>query len=481
MTLSTPTALLPRNCPDPTRIAPRLLAAEPALRSSGDFGAGVHQGCAAGPAIIIGDQSVIPLFARASQSRLDYRMAWLAQDGDAVIVQHRDHRFERYLTALLGLEQVNFVSGDSHLPLSVSQEAQTAGPLHDALVQYAAQRGAVTLKPYLTTGHTWLLARRLWQQTGAEISVCGPTPRTVRRANDKLWFTTLVHALLGQDATPPTLSAFGPAAAAGLVAYLAQRAETVVVKVPDSAGAVGNITLSAQRLRGHSLTYIRQLLVTRLHARGWQDRYPVLVGVWDGAVSHSPSAHIWLPLPNEGPPSFQGLFEQHVRDGFGAFVGARRAELRASLRDRLTQEALCIAGLLQQIGYYGQCSFDAVICQGETANPQVHWIECNGRWGGVSLPLQLAARICPQDPPEGLLIVQETRRDLRAVTTDDYLAALADVLAGPDHPADGIIVMSPPQANRGVMLNWLVLAPTQTIAAARAKTAMTRLQARFGR
>lgn len=407
-------------------------------------------------------------------------MAWLARSGDVVIVQHRDHSFERYLTAFAGLDRVTFVAGDPAFQMSVSQEAQKSGPLHDALVQFAGGQDDLTLKPYLTTGHTWCLARHLWQETGTRIAVCGPTPRTGRRANDKLWFATLAHALLGQDATPPTLSAFGPAAAAGLVAYLAKRDDRVIVKVPDSAGAAGNIVFASAQLRGHSLTYIRQLLLDRLHATRWQDSYPVLVGVWDEGVTHSPSAQIWVPLPEDGPPQFLGLFEQHVRGGIGAFAGAARSDLPAMVRDRLQEEALCIARLLQHVGYFGQCGLDAVICHGDTHAPQVHWIECNGRWGGVSIPLHLAGRLCPQKEPAGLQIVQETRPDFQHVETGAYLAALDGLLARPDHPADGIIVLSPPQSERGMMLNWLVLAPSQALAEARVAEAVARLQHRFG-
>ena len=459
-----------------TSIASRLFAEEPALLTSANFGTHVGQGVGPGPSVIMGDQSEIGLYPQISQSRMDYRMAWQARSGDLVIVGHRDQAFETYFCALLGLKDVTFIEADPTLGLSVAKQALLAGSMQSRLDQLAINQEHVTLRSYLTTGHTWCLARHLARVCDAKIHVCGPTPRTARRVNDKLWFAALARDALGQDATPPSKPAFGPAAAAGLVNYLAKRADTVVVKVPDSAGSVGNLAFNSADLRDLGIAEIRNMLLDRLRATGWMDRYPVLIGVWDADVISSPSAQMWIPLPGDGVPRLQGIFEQHVRGVGGAFVGAARSDLPKPLQNKLAREAILIAEIFQNIGYFGQCSLDAVICRSGDEQPRIHWIECNGRWGGVSIPLQLAGRVCSEGLPDGLLIVQEVRHDVPQIDTKSYLASLSGLLATPADPTEGIIVLSPPQARLGSMLNWLVLASSQEAAVALAQKAISRLQ-----
>jgi len=93
--------------------------------------------------------------------------------------------------------------------------------------------------------------------------------------NDKLWFWEVAREIAGPDSVPPSAFAFGPAA-------------QVVVKVPDSAGAAGNIRFSAAQLEGLGTAEIRGQLEQRLRATGWDRRYPVqrLLCVRQGGCSH---------------------------------------------------------------------------------------------------------------------------------------------------------------------------------------------------
>ena len=47
----------------------------------------------------------------------------------------------------------------------------------------------------------------------------------------------------------------------------------------------------------------------------------------------------------------------------------------------------------RHLGYFGRCSFDAILVGGDPAAWQLHWVECNGRWGGTSIPMTLANRL----------------------------------------------------------------------------------------
>lgn len=52
-----------------------------------------------------------------------------------------------------------------------------------------------------------------------------------------------------------------------------------------------------------------------------------------------------------------------------------------------------LAFLYQCLGYVGRCSFDAILCGTDVDTAQLKYVECNGRWGGTSIPMQLVSRV----------------------------------------------------------------------------------------
>jgi hypothetical protein len=212
-----------------------------------------------------------------------------------------------------------------------------------------------------------------------------------------------------------------------------------------------------------TLAEIRQLLMSRLHAVGWQDIYPILVGVWDAHVTHSPSAQLWVPKAGEGAPIVEGIFEQHVQGGAAAFAGAAQSVLPPAIQTRLSAEALGIADVFQHLGYFGRCSFDAVICQVQDATDVIHWIECNGQL--VSPTAKTA-----------ISIVQETVQG-SAMHTAALRKLLEDLMFNKGRRDRGIVILSPPESARGVSVNLLAIGETQQAADDMLGEAMQRLVA----
>ncbi|SNR74712.1 hypothetical protein SAMN06265370_12028 [Puniceibacterium sediminis] len=451
-----------------------LLDGEPALLSSLDFGPYVAQGIGDGPSLIIGDQAEIALLASAKETRLDYRMALLAKSGDSVFVRRQVRDFEDYLASNLGQKDVTYLHGRGDDARPVTQQIRTSAKMLERLAERARSSGGLTLKPYLTTGHSWRLAQSLGEAARCCIHVCGPSPRLARRVNDKLWFGQFARRILGDHATPPTRAAYGPAAAAGLVRRIGKQSDQIIVKVPDSAGSAGNLRLEGAAVRGKSLCDLRQFLLHRLHTFGWQDTYPILVGVWDENVRCSPSAQIWVPHVQDGPPRIEGIFEQRVHDSGAAFVGAARSTLPQELQERLSAEASRIAGILQRLGYFGRCSLDAVIFRGADGADNIHWIECNGRWGGVSIPMAAADTLCANQPAPAISVMQELRPG-RQMQTKELLRRLGDLLFRVGHDKTGIVVMSPPEHDNGAHINLLSLAQTQLLSDELLNEAMRRI------
>lgn len=391
---------------DADAVAASLIAEEPALLSALDFGPFVAQGEGEGPRIILGDQLEIPLMKVSQQPYLDHRMALLARPGDIVVLRRPIRPYFDYLSKTLGVTDISVLGIDPMSDVPVARACRTDKALSRDLLERVASSGATTVQSYLTTGNTWRLAQWLGNTLQRTMHVAGPAPRVARRVNDKLWFADLARRVLGSDAVPPTLRAFGPAAAAGLVRRIARLGEQVIVKVPNSAGSAGNIRLDSDVISAAPLHVLQRFLRQRLHAIGWAGSYPILVGVWDNNVVCSPSVQMWIPRLDEGPPRMDGIFEQKVRGLGAAFVGGERTRLPSKVQCRLADDAHRIALVLQHIGYFGRCSFDAVIVKDKDQTLQPHWIECNGRWGGVSIPMTAAIRLKHGIAPDGLVFLQ---------------------------------------------------------------------------
>jgi len=60
----------------------------------------------------------------------------------------------------------------------------------------------------------------------------------------------------------------------------------------------------------------------------------------------------------------------------------------------MKEMSLAVATKLKGLGYIGRCSFDFIISDGRPI-----FIECNGRWGGTSTPMNLVDRLFPDGRP----------------------------------------------------------------------------------
>jgi len=464
---------------DQAKLIEHLLADEPAFRSSLDFGSHVVQGEGPGSTLFIGDLSQINLMGDAAGPSLDHRMAHLAAPGDILLVRHRDPEFETYLKDYRQLDNLTVLAANSADDRPVAKQARKRKKLRQIFVDTTQARGGLTIKSYLTTGTIWRLAQTIGAEAECKVHVSGPAPRISKRVNDKLWFARVARDVIGANAVPPTMSAYGPAAAAAIVLHLYRSGQQVIVKVPDSAGSAGNIRLDHAMLARQTPESLQSFLLDQLHATGWSDTYPVLVGVWDTGVLCSPSVQLWIPAPDAGPPQVEGVFEQTVFGAGAAFVGASRSTLSPSLQESLADQAVRIAEVFQGLGYYGKCSFDAVICKDGNGPDTIHWIECNGRWSGVSIPLQVLRNIRPNDNLGGMVVVQKMLQE-RASVTAAVIETLGPLLyrqkAG-KVPTQGVILLSPPAGNNGSVANLLVFAPTQAAAEKLSQDALARLSA----
>lgn len=444
-------------------LADHLLRDEPALKDHTQFGAGVSKGLCDCPALLIGDQREIGLQGRVTSQTYEHRILLLAGQGDLLLVEQDHPGFEAYMCKLLDIDPVETLvlgppaaAGSAALPARLRKQSK----MLSRVARHARAAGGLQILPHIATGAVWALAGALGEAAGVPVKVAAPPPRLGRRVNQKTWFARRLKEVLGRDALPPTFSAYGPAALAAKMRYLARRAARIVVKTPDSAGGEGNVMIEAATIRNLDLDRMREIVLSVLRTRGWDGRYPLLVGIWDADVIASPSVQFWIPDQTEANPVFEGLFEQRLTGTGGEFIGAAPAVLAEQLSAILINEAYRMALLFQMLGYFGRCSFDALLVGPDRDTAKVHWIECNGRWGGVSLPLSLRNRLYDGSGEYPMMVVHDRSVPLRVRGFQENLVrlgSLALTLGG----TEGAVLLSPFVYERGQGLHLVVFAQSQ--------------------
>ncbi|GAB4356441.1 MAG: hypothetical protein Kow0026_16220 [Oricola sp.] len=454
-------------------LASEIRAAEPTIGNADPFGPGVFKGCGPEPKVLFGDSGEIPFLAEASCNRLDYRLGFLAGEGDLVVIgDTRYPVFERYQQQVLGLSRLDFINVATQFrgryratPATCLRDEAAYQRLRD----FAGMHGGATLFAYLTTGTVWALAARLAADTGRRIGVAGPPPLLSRRANDKIWFGEIATRLFGASSVPEKRTAHGWAALVRHVRDLAQRWERLVIKVPDSAGSAGNCAVDCAAVRGLGAKDLfgRLRSLVPPHLRGVP--FPVAVEVWDVNVLTSPSVQAWIPDPKDGEPVIEGIFEQILVGAEGEFAGAVVADLPEDQDALLAEQAFALSLVFQRLGYFGRCSFDAVVSGTCPGDAQVHWIECNARWGGVSIPMSFANN---SGRTAAIAIIQCRQAPAAPRQIEDALADACATAA----PGSEVVLLSPNAVEAGTGCHFMTFGETPRSALHRARQVLHRLQ-----
>lgn len=460
-------------------LAKQILDDQPRLADTLFFGKKVRAGIGCAPRVLIGDKSEIRLLAPPGHDMLEYRIALIADATDLVVLgSKRNTAFEDYLAKILGQDKaqvLEILSRDSGLSEPTARRCFEDKVIFEKLLRFVRVNGPVTLMPFIATGSIWTLAKHLSDGSGESIFVAGPPPNLAQRVNDKLWFAKIVGTALGVTATPPIRSAYGLAALVGHVQSLSQKWEKIVIKVPDSAGSEGNYPIQTKSIRSLGARALRDHLIDLMSPILSNNMYPLMVEVWDCNVLASPSVQVWIPDKAAGEPRIEGVFDQSLMGDEGRFVGATTAHLEQRLDDALCRDAMKLALLFQDLGYFGRCSFDTVLVGDTKDAAQFHWIECNGRWGGVSLPMTFMNRVFAGKPLPAFVIAQRTDLDFGRIRFQDALLRFDDQLYDSNGPPEGIIFTAPGGLETGRGLNFIAVGNSEDDAKERAFLAFQRL------
>jgi hypothetical protein len=154
----------------------------------------------------------------------------------------------------------------------------------------------------------------------------------------------------------------------------------------------------------------------------------------------------------------EGIFEQLVAGPNGEFIGSVPATIGDRWAVSIGTEALRLATLFQYLGYFGRCSFDAVIAGHNDSSAALHWLECNGRWGGVSVPMTLANRLATDQCQNNFVIVQRDHMSFRPCQFSTAVSLLEPLLYRAKHSSEGVVLISPFGIEHGTAVHLLSLA-----------------------
>ncbi len=450
-------------------VAQKIAAEDPTLAATSALGDRVRPGMSGDLWLVIGDTREIGLAKADRATSYEYRLSLLARRDDFVTFGSGQHaEFEYYRSHFIGTGPVRILdlpagTGNPLLPLAV--RCRLDDKAFSLIIEATKQKGGLTIVPHIGMGSTWQLAAAVAEATNLDVCVASSPPRLTRRVNDKLWFARLISEVLGESALPPTSAAYGPAVLAERIRVLARSAARVVVKVPYSSGGAGNVSIAATQVAGAPLSAIKEYILNALHTAGWYDVYPLLVGVGEAPALSSPSVQLWIPAIGDGPPLIEGLFEQILEGLEAVFVGSVPAELPERWRNQLANDAMRLATGLQLLGYFGRCSFDALLVGQNFDSAALHWIECNGRWGGVSIPMTIVNRLNQDRANTRFVVVQRAGESQPPRRFGDAVHLLNDLLFRSGRHEEGIILMSPVEIEAGLGVQMLACA--ETIAEAR--------------
>jgi hypothetical protein len=441
-------------------LAQTLRREQPRLAPRGEFPHLRARRLEDGPVLHLDDLSAITLpEGYGSIDFLEDRARLRACDGDLIVTRIRPAEgYESYCRQRLGLGSVRWIRARPqgprrHLAASCWVDRMTRAELRRAEFEF--------IHPHMGSFAVWALADLLARSRHRPLQVIAPPPSLTRAVNDKLWFADVVGRLLGQEMLPRTHRVSNYTTMAYVVRHLSSGSRRVVIKRTDSVGGGGNLVLDARRFRARPLGKIRPQLKSLLTALEWRGATSLLVGSWETDVLAAPSAQLWIPPLEAGEPLVEGLFDQLIGGREGYFEGTRPASLPKAIAGQIAESAWLLGRLFQQLGYVGRCSFDLILVGSDLPSCRIQLVECNGRWGGASLPMTLLNSVlgdwtahafacldCPIRPPAGGSDA-EPAVESRRVRFRALLQALEPVLYDTRTGEGELILYNPAATRRG--------------------------------
>lgn len=348
------------------------------------------------PVLSLDDYSEIPFVEQVvGVPWYQYRARLRCGEGDFYAVARPDiDGYEAYNRQLLGLGRAQGLRLDPAGPgLPLARLLMDDRSALDRLVGAARGAGGMQIDPYMAIEPVWELAEAVEAKAAVPVRVVGPLPQTTRLSNDKARFSDVVAQLLGHASLVHTATSNDPLVVAEQLQEVAGRGDSVALKMPSCASGMGNRVFESDAIRRKPKRAVRELVDRFLEDKEWDGRETLLAVEWHRDVIESPSSQCWIPPLGAGEPEVEGVYEQSLVGEEQVFEGAMLSGLPAAIRRDFMVESWLLCRVFQQLGYVGRCSFDGVVVGPGLDAAQVKFVECNGRWGGTSIPMHLMKRV----------------------------------------------------------------------------------------
>ncbi|MGB5809444.1 MAG: hypothetical protein WBG86_02865 [Polyangiales bacterium] len=351
-----------------------------------------HQGHSSRPTLQLDDVSGIPFLVDvAGVEEYQHRGRLRTGDGDVyVTVTPAVEGYEAYCRGTLAMGNPEHLIAEPVGPPIAVAQACAAGRTYARLVEIAKASGGFSIHPYMGIEDVWELAARLEVDSRHDVRVLAPPPPVTWVANDKALFDKLVMCVLDRDSLVETRTAHTPEGLAENLVKLATMYRKVGLKRTRCASAMGNAVYLGAEVR--DAVSAKEAVDAFLARTEWPIGETVLTVAWLD-TDLSPSTQLWIPPLGEGEPRLDGIYEQILAGEEKVFVGSRPSTLPDAVHRALTRSALMVGAALQELGYVGRCSFDHLVEGDPTGDFRVVFTECNGRWGGTSMPMSLVDRL----------------------------------------------------------------------------------------
>jgi hypothetical protein len=137
---------------------------------------------------------------------------------------------------------------------------------------------------------------------------------------------------------------------------------------------------------------------------------------------------------------------------------------------------------LETVGLIGTArkNFDSILVGRDLTRADLHWVECNGRWGGVSIPLTLTNRLAGDWTRQTPVIIEDDRLHGRPRALQDILSELRGELYHRNSRPNGLVILSPGRLEAGTGYEAMVLEATAAEGRARAPAMTDKLLAALG-
>ena len=377
------------------------------------------------PTLYLDDVSEIPFLDEISGvEEYQHRARVRAGEGDLfATVTEPVAGYEEYCQARLQLGSPEGIVADVVTsPIAVTR-AVSEGTAFERLVAVARPTGLV-IHPYMSIEPVWDLAGRVRDESENTVTVIGPPPPITELANDKALFSEVVGAVLGEEWLVDTRMTTNPTELSKYLLDLAESHRLVALKRARCASGMGNLVLESSDVTGRSLSSVEKDVRSFLERTQWDGVETVLAVGWE-QTNVTPSTQLWLPPV--GAPKLEGIYEQLLTPGTSVFMGSRPSTLSTELNRRIGNASLELAAAFQALGYVGRCSFDLLVVGDPEDDCRVRFVECNGRWGGTSIPMQLVDRLvgAPRPPYRAQDLVHP---GLVGVALEEVLDRVGDAL-----------------------------------------------------